>query len=166
MLPFLLVLAFTLLWVAYGLLVCVPVLTFFHELGHAIACKCLGVPVKGFTVGGRFCRVSFTCLGVPCHISPFAFTGVVHHGHLAPQKWRQCIVISFAGPLAELLIALGALCAFWFLWFTLAGAVVLLPLAICAVCGAMGNLWPATFANGDLSDGKYILHAWRTRHQR
>lgn len=106
-------------WGLAGLLVVTAVSSVFHEGGHALACRALGVPVREVGIGLR-------------SLALFAWTEP-DQGRWTALPLRHKVITAVAGPLGSLVFAaLGVL--LWHLvpgplgvWMVLAGTVCIVP---------------------------------------
>jgi membrane-associated protease RseP (regulator of RpoE activity) len=148
-----------------------PVLVFVHELGHALAVKLRGLPLRHLKVG-RETDVIVVVGGFRMELGRLAGEGDVG-GYVRWDGSRatplDVLVIALAGPLANLA---GALLTGW-LALRYLGATAWIPstLALLTFGGvgmAIVNL-RATGAAADptiWSDGLWVRVAWRDRHHR
>jgi len=130
-------------------------LVFVHELGHALAVRARGLPVREFVVGDR-ADVVVRVAGMRMHFGRATDDAAVH-GYVATDPNRaspaDMLVIALAGPAADVLatVALLALAS--------AGVydgfvnVLIVLMAIAEACSAAGNLVPRE-RDGWLSDGR------------
>lgn len=108
-----------------------------HELGHAIACRRMGIECREM---GVMLLVFFPCLY--CDVSD---------AWVLPKRWKR-MIISLAGVYVELLVA--AICT-WFWWFSRPGLMSDLLLNLMVIC-SLNTL----FLNGNplmRYDGYYVL---------
>src|SRR5262249_9771357 len=83
-----------------------------HELGHALAAWLLGVPAYAIQIGEEPWLLNRDVAGMRWRISRYLGGGITFHGPCeGPNARGNAMLITFAGPLTNLLIAAGA-----FLW--------------------------------------------------
>ena len=132
-------------------------LVFVHELGHALAARACGVPVREFVVGHR-ADVVVRVAGMRMRFGRATDDAVVQ-GYVGTDPNRaspaDMVVIALAGPAAEALAAIALLAV------ASAGIldgfvnVLIVVIAIVAVCDAGHNLVPRE-RDGWLSDGRIV----------
>ena len=113
---------------------------FVHELGHLIAAKLLGIQVEAFSLGWGKKLVGIMWRGTEYRISVFPVGGYCkmkgeysysraldrNEDHIpreegslfAAAPWRR-IVVHLAGPVMNLLLAIGIMSVIWWIGFTL-----------------------------------------------
>jgi membrane-associated protease RseP (regulator of RpoE activity) len=150
-------------------LLCTPGLILVHELGHALAVKARGLPLRQLKVGdqtdviltvGSF-RMEFGRLLGEGDVGGY----VLYDGRRSTP--RDALVIALAGPAANLA------CAVVTGWLTMryAGTTPNIPLTLAMLTAggvyvAVANLRPTGVAADPLtwSDGLWARVAWRGRH--
>jgi membrane-associated protease RseP (regulator of RpoE activity) len=148
-----------------------PVLIFVHELGHALAVKLRGLPLRQLKVG-RTSNLILVVGGFRMELGRLHGEGdlggyVLYDGRRATA--RDVLVIALAGPFPNLL---GALLTGW-LALRCLGAAPWLPIALVVltwlgVVMVDGNLRAKHLAGDPTlwSDGLWARVAWRRRHRR
>ena len=159
-----------LLGVALGL-AGIPALIFVHELGHALAVKLRGLPLRQLKVGGQS-NFILVVGGFRMELGRLKGAGDVG-GYVRFESHRatppDVLVIALAGPFANLV---GALLTGWLeLRYLHADPwipVALLVLTWLGVVMVDGNLRPKGLTSDPTiwSDGLWVRVAWRQRHRR
>lgn len=151
-------------------LLALPAVIFVHELGHAVAVKLRGLPLRQLTVGTQ-ADLIVTIGGFRMELGRLWGKGDVggyvrYDGRDATP--HDAFVIALAGPLANLG---GALVTGW-LALRCSGApwllAMLVMLTLSGVEMALASLRPRTMAGDPTrwSDGMWMRVAWRERHRR
>jgi Zn-dependent protease len=135
------------LWIQFVLieLALVPLLVM-HELGHASVAKLLGVKVSKIVIGVGKTIGSFQIFNIPYIIAQFPLSGMVELYQKSFEFYRfKHFLISFAGPLTHILLAL----LLWktqlsFKWYLTQDAFIDLIscLTIANSSLLLSNLWP------------------------
>jgi len=148
-----------------------PLLVLVHELGHALAVKARGLPLKALKAGDRSDLI-VTIGAFRLELGRLVGDGDVGGYVMYDARrltTRDALVIALGGPVANLL---GALVT-GVLTLRMAGEAAILPIAlglltVGGVWMALANLRPAGVAADPTTwtDGLWARVAWRGRHHR
>ncbi len=135
-----------------------PVITFLHELGHAITARAVGLEATLITIGtGRFVRAA-KVLGFPVRFYAVPFSGLTLLGgkpksFIRTRMWLTILM----GPMTNFFLIAPVL-VFWRSLSNLVDANVLILWIVYNALMAGGNLWPRrSRVSGRPTDGLQLL---------